>query len=139
MPDDSPTRVVIIDDNEVDRYTYRRYLEQASSDYEVYEAEDGEAGLRLVERVHPHCVLLDLRLSAQSGYEVLRELVNEDGSPKTPVIMLSVLTWQALQSGAASLGAYGYLVKGRTDGLILDKAIRDAIAKHQAIGTKPAA
>lgn len=131
MPDEKRTKVLIIDDNEVDRYTYRRYLEQASSEYEVHEAEDGRTGLMLAETVDPDCVLLDLRLHNQSGYEVLRELVGDDAPPKRPVIMLTVLAWDALQQGARSLGATGYLVKGRTDAAALDKAIRQAIGTNE--------
>ena len=125
---DRKVKVLIIDDSEVDRYTYSRYLLQASPDYEVHEAEDGDTGLALAETLDPDCVLLDLRLKERSGYEVLRELVGEGAPPRRAVVMVTVLTWDALQKGARSLGAAGFLIKGRTDPAGLDKAVRQAIA-----------
>lgn len=125
-----PTKVLIIDDSETDRYLYRRYLEQLSPEYEVHEAKDGPTGVALAEALQPDCVLLDLRLEGQSGYEVLRELVGDEGPPKRPVIMLSALMWEALQHGARSLGASHYLVKGQTNAAKLDKAIREAIGRR---------
>jgi CheY-like chemotaxis protein len=132
-------KILIIDDSETDRYTYRRYLEQASPEYEVHEAADCPTGLALVQSVDPDCVLLDLRLREpsgreQSGYNVLRELVGEEGESKRPVIMLSVLAWNGLRHGARLLGASHYLVKGQCTAAALDQAIREAIARHMAKG-----
>ncbi len=121
------TKVLIIDDNEVDRYLFRHFLEQRPSEYEVHEAEDGERGLVLVEQINPDCVLLDLRLRSQSGYEVLREIVGDEPPPKRPVIMLSELGWTAFAKGAKSLGAYTYLIKSKTDADLLTRTIREAI------------
>lgn len=133
----SSTKVLIIDDSETDRYIYRRYLEQTSSEYEVHEAQDRATGLALAESLDPDCVLLDLRLDdpsghEESGYVVLRDLVGDDPPPKRPVIMLSVLSWEALQVGARSLGASDYLVKGKTTAATLDEAIRKALGRIAA-------
>lgn len=122
------TKVLIIDDNEVDRYLYRRFLEQRPAEYEVHEAEDGERGLVLVEQIDPDCILLDLRLRSESGYEVLRAIVGDEPPPKRPVIMLSELGWTAFARGARSLGAYTYLVKSKTDATLLTQTIREAIS-----------
>jgi len=133
MSEATPTKILIIDDSETDRYTYRYYLEQASSEYRVFEAEDGPTGLEMAASIDPDCVLLDLRLTdrsgnQQSGYELLPELIGEEGHRKRPVIMLSVLRWDALRHGARSLGASNYLVKGLTTPVALDRAIREALA-----------
>ena len=135
-------KVLIIDDSETDRYTYRRYLEQASPDYEVHEAPDRAAGLALAESLNPDCVLLDLRLKEesgreQSGYAVLRELIGEKRPPKRPVIMMSVLTWPGLQHGAKSLGASQYLAKGKITVASLDQAVREAL-QRRALPAMPA-
>jgi CheY-like chemotaxis protein len=109
---DRTIKVLIIDDNEVDRYTFRRYLEQRSSDFEVHEAGDGKTGLDLALALKPDCVLLDLKLQEQSGYEVLHELVGSEPPPKMSVLMLSALGGDMLKRGAEMLHASGYLVKG---------------------------
>ena len=120
--------LLIIDDNQVDRHTYRRYLEHASVEYEVHEAEDAKSGLDLVRQLSPNCVLLDLRLNQESGFEILSELAQSQ--PRLPVIMLTAASWKPLEQGALSLGAYAYLVKGRTDAETLDRTIREAIGNR---------
>ncbi len=44
------------------------------SGYEVHEANDGESGIELVQRVKPDVVLLDIGLPGVDGYEVARQL-----------------------------------------------------------------
>lgn len=122
-----PIRVLIIDDSETDRYLFRRYLERAKTAYEVHEADNGQTGLALTEHLRPDCVLLDLRLGAESGYEVLSNLVGLERPPKIPVIILTGLAWEALEQGARCLGASGFLVKSKTDSVTLDSAIRQVI------------
>lgn len=125
--DDRRIRVLIIDDSDTDRYLFRRYLERAETPYEVHEADNGQAGLALTEHVQPDCVLLDLRLGAESGYEVLSNLVGLERPPKIPVIILTGLAWEALEQGARCLGASGFLIKSKTDSATLDSAIRQVI------------
>ena len=65
-------RIVLIDD----LYDGRRMLAETLRDegYTVFEAENGEAGLELVERHHPQAVLTDIGLPDISGYEVAKQL-----------------------------------------------------------------
>jgi DNA-binding NarL/FixJ family response regulator len=124
------TKVLLIDDSETDRYTYRRYLEKSSHPYEVSEAHDAQSGLALAESLNPDCILLDLKLkSGESGYEVLQKLVGEDPPYKRTVIMLTVVSMSYMKEGAISLGATDFLVKGETNGIVLDDAIQRAIKK----------
>ncbi len=44
------------------------------SGYEVHEANDGQSGMELVQRVQPDVVLLDIGLPGLDGYEVARQL-----------------------------------------------------------------
>jgi CheY-like chemotaxis protein len=119
-------KVLIIDDSDTDRFLYRHYLEKHS--YEVHEAPDGETGLKLAEKLNPDCILLDLNLMEQSGYEVLGHLVGLERPPKRSVIILTGLGQDILKDGALSLGATDFLLKGQTDAAALDMAIRKAIA-----------
>lgn len=124
------TKILLIDDSETDRYTYRRYLEKSVHPYEVSEAQDAQSGLALAETLNPDCILLDLKLkSGESGYEVLQKLVGEEAPYKRTVIMLTVVSLNYMKDGALSLGATDFLVKGETDAAALDAAIQRAIKK----------
>ena len=126
------TKVLLIDDSEADRYTYRRFLEKSAHPYDVAEAHDAETGLALAASLNPDCILLDLKLkSGESGYEVLQQLVGEEAPYRRPVIMLTVINQDYMKAGALSLGAIDFLVKGKTDAAALDAAIQ------RAIGRKP--
>ncbi len=124
----SPTKVLIIDDSEIDRYTYRRYLEQSIFQYKVLEAKDIKRGLALVEEHSPDCILLDLRLTGdESGFDMLQTLLGDHRPAKRIVIVLTALSSQVYRKGALSLGAIDFLVKGDTDAAALNVAIQHAI------------
>jgi DNA-binding NarL/FixJ family response regulator len=118
--------IVIIDDSDIDRERYRRFLQNASTEYVVHEAADQKTGIDLVRTVRPACVLLDLRLSKESGFEVLQLL--RQSFPLIPVIMLTGARWRTLKEGAVSLGAQAYLIKDQITPETLDQAIRQALA-----------
>lgn len=124
------TTVLIIDDVEQDRETYRRWLEDSAFPYEVHEAVDGQSGLRFAETLNPDCILLAaLSLRGQSGYELLQELAGKRPPPKRTVIVLTVLKLKPLEEGSLYFGASGFLVKSETDAAALDLAIRHALDK----------
>ena len=52
------------------------------SGYEVHEAQDGESGIELVQRVQPDVVLLDIGLPGVDGYEVARRLKRAPTCPR---------------------------------------------------------
>jgi CheY-like chemotaxis protein len=83
-------RVLIVEDDLVDRMACRRALAQ-DPDYEfvLSEAETGREGLQLAHAQKPDCVLLDYRLPDLSGLEFLAELRNDLGEIPAPVIMLT--------------------------------------------------
>ena len=122
---DHAIKVLIVDDSEVDRYMYRRYLELASPRYQVHEAANRHSGVHLAKTVNPDCVLLDLRFPNDYGIEILQDLVSDD-QPRR-VIVLSVLSNEVLQEGALSIGARKYLVKSQTTAPLLHQAIQEVI------------
>jgi len=128
--DTDVTKVLIIDESEAERYLIRRDLGLSSLHYQVYEAEDGHSGLALTEEVNPDCILLDLKLPDQSGFQVLQQLIGDRRPPKRAVIVFTVLSPTSLRDKALSLGAADFLIKGRTDPAGLDRAIRQALRNN---------
>ena len=83
----------------------------AKDGYQVFAALDGETGLKLVEKELPDLVLLDLILPKKDGFEVLRELKQNEKTKKIPVIILTNLEGGTEIEKVLSLGATTYLVK----------------------------
>jgi DNA-binding NtrC family response regulator len=101
------TRILIVDDEDLLRWSLRRELERAG--YLVDEASTAAAALEQASREPPDLVLLDYRLPDRTGFEVLRQL--RKTLPRLPVVML---TAHASIDGAVEAmreGAYDYLIK----------------------------
>src|SRR5688572_16160478 len=75
-------------------------------------------------------VLLDLNLPDSHGIETFTRL--HASVPRIPVVILSGLDDRSLASKAVRQGAQDYLVKSEVSPSLLLRAIRYAIARHQA-------
>lgn len=83
--------------------------------YEVKNALDGEAGLKLARETNPDLILLDLILPKMDGFEVLDELKKDDATKDIPVLVLTNLESTQDIEKALALGATNYLVKANYD------------------------
>lgn len=99
--------------------------------FEIFSANDGEAGLILAEEKFPDLIMLDIILPKKNGFDVLKELKANPRLSKIPVFILTNLESVQDIEKALSLGAYTYLVKANYSlGEILEKA-REAIAQNE--------
>tara|TARA_R110002072_G_scaffold184644_1_gene341158 strand:+ start:11862 stop:15365 length:3504 start_codon:yes stop_codon:yes gene_type:complete len=67
--DGQARRIAVIDDNRGAVLLLSKLFEKLGA-HEVHTANDGEAALELIRKVHPEIVLLDIGLPGLSGYEV---------------------------------------------------------------------
>jgi signal transduction histidine kinase len=81
------TRVLIIDDNEIERYALRQFM--PSSGFEVIEAGGGYEGLRLARQSRPDLIFLDLAMPDVHGLEVLKMLKAIEETRSIPVILFT--------------------------------------------------
>jgi len=80
--------LVIMEDNT----DLRNYIEkELSKHFNVYVADNGEAGLALVRKVNPHLVITDLMMPHMDGFEVCKALKSDIKISHTPIIMMSAL------------------------------------------------
>lgn len=101
--------LLVVDDNDLFRAWVREVLERAG--FDVAEATDADGTFDAVERTRPDLVLLDVRLSLTSGYEIHREL-SDRYTGSIPVIFVSGERTEPYDRAAGLLlGADDYLVK----------------------------
>ena len=106
MATDGDSIVVIEDDHHISDLV-AMYLRQAG--FRVLQADDGEAGLGLVDREHPKLVVVDIGLpGAMSGFDVCR-LLRKDSD--TPVVMLTARDDELDRILGLELGADDYITK----------------------------
>lgn len=122
------SRVLVIEDNEVDREAVRRALPEAR----VREAETLAAGLDALAHDAFDCVLLDLGLPDASHTEGLIQI--SDLHPEVPVVVLTGIEDQELGIELLHLGAQDYLCKNEVSAQILDRVLRYAAERQQLVG-----
>ncbi|WP_404799136.1 response regulator transcription factor [Bacillus aerolatus] len=99
-------KILVVDDEERIRRLLRMYLEREN--YEVDEAEDGEAALELALNEEYDCILLDIMMPGKDGIEVCKELREKKS---TPVIMLTAKGEEANRVQGFEVGTDDYIVK----------------------------
>lgn len=106
---DEGARVLVVDDNEMNRDMLSRRLLRLN--YEVLMAEDGEQALSMVREQSFDLVLLDIMMPNISGYEVLERMKADDATKHIPVIMISAVDDLDSVVRCIELGAEDYLFK----------------------------
>jgi DNA-binding response OmpR family regulator len=80
-------RILVVEDDRRVRRATSLSLEHEG--YEVWEAADGEAGLRLLAEHSPDLVILDVMLPGADGFEVCREIRRQSD---VPIVFLTAKT-----------------------------------------------
>ncbi len=81
-------KILVIDDEPEIRFLIKRVLGEAG--HEIVEAEDGEAGLKMLENHKPDLILLDIMLPGMNGWEVCERIKADRNLKKIPLAMFSV-------------------------------------------------
>lgn len=116
-------RVLVVDDQALVRAGVTLLLRTAGGFEVVGEAGDGHEAVRLVERLRPDVILMDLRMPRVDGIEATRRIL--DRHPAARVLVLTTFADDDNIYGALGAGAIGYLVKdGAPEDLI--EAVRRA-------------
>ena len=100
-------KILIIEDDPGIQLSLKDEFE--SEGFNVYSADDGLAGLEMIERNPPDLIILDLMLPFQNGYQVCKKLRQEGNN--VPIIMLTVKDHEVDKVLGLELGADDYVTK----------------------------
>ncbi len=102
--------ILIVEDQPDIRKLIRMTLD--FGDYEVHEADNGEAGLHLARAIRPNLLLLDVMMPGLlDGYQVCRAIKGDPWTAAIPVVMLTARGQQADFAEGLAAGAQAYLTK----------------------------
>jgi diguanylate cyclase (GGDEF)-like protein/PAS domain S-box-containing protein len=105
----APSRLLIVDDNELNRDMLARRLERKG--YAVAVAEDAQQLVERIKEVGADIVLLDIEMPNISGIEALKTLREAFSPIELPVIMVTAKNQSEDIVKALDLGANDYLTK----------------------------
>ncbi len=127
----SSCTILIVDDAEIDRVTYQRYLE-ASCPFGCHTIEFalGEDALAWCATNSPDLILLDYLLPDTDGLEFLQDLTAQMGT-LPPVVMLTGQGSEAVAVEAMKHGARDYLVKGHLTAQRLLNSVTNALNEQR--------
>jgi class 3 adenylate cyclase len=103
-------RILVVDDNEDNRYTLTRRL-QREGWTDLTTAENGREALNRIAQERFDLVLLDIMMPEINGYEVLKWLKTGSATRDIPVLMISALSEFESVVRCIELGAEDYLPK----------------------------
>ena len=131
--------VLIIDDQETDRYIIRHHLDGFGCS--IVEAIGGEHGLQLARQLRPALILLDLNMPGMDGFEVLAQLAEDPATSPLPVM---IITSQILapEQYRALTHARGVLLKHELSPAVWQRVFHEAGVGYLELAapekTKPA-
>src|SRR6266498_2043189 len=102
-------RILIIEDQADNRQILRDLL--TSADFEVIEAEDGEAGVAAASAHRPDLILMDIQLPGMDGYEATRRIRADAVLRAIPIIAVTSYALNGDAEKARSAGCDAYISK----------------------------
>jgi DNA-binding NarL/FixJ family response regulator len=109
MGTESTLRILIAEDHELTRNGLKYSFKELSNYEVVGDAQDGEAVVGLVDRLHPDVVLMDIGLPVLDGIEATQRI--KAAHPTVKVVMLTSRQKESEILAALAAGADAYCMK----------------------------
>lgn len=101
-------RIVLVDDNE----DILDFMElNLRGTYQVFCATNGQQGLELTARVHPHLIISDVMMPVMDGFELCMLVKQNKASAHIPVILLTAKSLDLYKTEGMEMGADMYITK----------------------------
>ncbi|WP_281336732.1 hybrid sensor histidine kinase/response regulator transcription factor [Flavobacterium eburneipallidum] len=124
---DLKQKILVIEDNS----ELRKYLIDYLSDYyKVYDAENGEEGLKICKQIKPILCVADVMMPVMDGLEFCKQLKEDEFISHIPVVLLTALSENEDKVKGYEIGADSYLVKPFEPSLL--KTVIENIIKSRA-------
>ncbi|HZL14293.1 MAG TPA: response regulator [Verrucomicrobiae bacterium] len=122
--------IFIVEDNPVISKLYRdKFLREG---FQVELAEDGLAAMKMLAKLRPDLVVLDLMLPHFSGVDVLKQIRATPDLKATPVVILSEAYMSDLAQAAAKIGVEQTLLKSSCTPNLLLEVVHNLLAGVQS-------
>ncbi|WP_375504184.1 ATP-binding protein [uncultured Nostoc sp.] len=123
-------KILVVDDDEVDRMAVRGALTKAGIQMELSEVADGNDAFSILSTTAYDCVFLSYRLLNQDGLTLIQQLRSSE--IKVPLVVLTGLENEQTAVQLLKTGATDYLSKSRISPENLAQVLRSAIRVYRA-------
>jgi two-component system cell cycle sensor histidine kinase/response regulator CckA len=122
-------KILLIEDNLGDTYLIEENLEEfADFSYEIKNVETLNEALSVLNNQPFDVILLDLVLPDSHGINTFLSIHNIN--PLVPIIILTGVSDKTIESYALKEGAHDFLVKGQTEGRLME-CIMQCLIEHR--------
>lgn len=146
MEENTPIRLLVIDDNQFFRKALRTALHADSRIELVGTASNGESALMMVRSLQPEIVLLDLHMPIMDGF-IFTEQINQLPGISPRILVITADSSQRAIQRAFEIGVSGYILKDNVTedniisaacavadgGIFIDPQALDRLLKSQTI------
>ena len=101
--------VLLVEDNEVNRYLARFVLEKGG--FRVVTAENGREAIDQARLHRPDLILMDIQMPVMDGYEATMQLKADAQLRSTPVVALTAYAMPHEREQAMAAGCVGHIEK----------------------------
>jgi DNA-binding response OmpR family regulator len=114
-------RTILIIDDEISFAEMVKLNLEDTEDFEVRTEYKGVDGVKTAIEFDPDLILLDIMLPDRDGFDVLKDLKENEKTKAIPVIMLTALKSDPVKFKAATLYADEFMVKPVTVRMLVEK------------------
>ncbi len=123
-------RILLIDDDGVDRMAVCRALGKIEFSVNILEASNYEEAITYLENNEFDCIFLDYHLPGKDGLAVVREL--RDSGNKIPLVILTGQGDEQIAVEIMKAGASDYINKSRISSQLLAKSLQHVVRMYEA-------
>jgi CheY-like chemotaxis protein len=127
--------ILTVEDNPNIRKMIAYNLRRAG--FKAIEAGDGKEAVRVLQKVVPDLMILDVRMPEMNGFQLLELMRKYPRAAAIPVVMLSALSQPENIDRALQLGVVDYIVKPLDPSVLISK-VKSALegAKNSELGSE---
>lgn len=119
--------VIIVDDHELVRQTWRMLLHNQNSITVIKECSSGTEAIYEAKASNPHIILMDINMTPVNGFEATRKILKT--APHIKIIGVSINNQPSYARNIIQLGAKGYVTKNSSREEMI-KAIHEVMSGH---------
>jgi adenylate cyclase len=132
-----PTKVLVVEDDAVQRDRVRAWLEPQQ--WLLSEAENGRIALERLKQNLPDVILLDLMMPEMDGFQLVAEIQRHPAWRRLPIIVVTARDLTTEDRARLNSGIETVLTKEAFDPAVLIERVRQAVAKARSTQRVPEA